>query len=392
MKYSLSILLSVLISLQLFSQNKIVKTVVNSVTKKPLEYASVYNSKNFSLSNQEGKFIFNSALDSIKIKMVGFEEFKSKFQDLKNTSDTIFITPKTYQLEEVVVQNNKKLLYKVYQNIEKNFPHFVYKENFFLRCLIKKNGEILKFEDLFGRMERNSLFNSQKIKKLDFDLELLNLRKAGLQGKSIQIEDFDFHDFKGLMFWFSTVFINPENFELSSEKINGTNYIKIRFTPFEEFKNKNRGYYVIDKKDFSIIEYYSETNPSFSQEIKFEEKYGFKWRTTKSELLIKFNKNENIGYSYISSANLKQEAEVYNRKQEKNNYVTNYDYFNIDSFTKESIKSNTSINKDLFKINYPYDKEFWAHQNQLLLTKEMGLFLEKISKKDNEFQTISSIK
>lgn len=392
MKFSLSFLLSIVISFNLFSQNKIIKTVVNSVTKEPLEYATIYNNKDFSLSNQEGKFIFNSVLDSIKIKMVGFDEFKSRFQDLKNSSDTIVLNPKTYQLEEIIVQNNKKILYKVYQNIEKNYAHFPYKENFFLRCLQKKNDEILKFEDMYGRMQRNSLFTSQSIKKIDFDLELLNLRKVGLQGKSKEIEDHKFHDFKGLMLWFSTVFINPEDFEFSSEKINETNYIKISFIPLEKFRNKNRGYYIIDKKDFSIKEYYSETNPLFSQEIKFEEKLGFKWRTTKSELLIKFNKNENIGFSYISSANLKQQTEVFNRKQERNNYITNYDFFNIDSFIKESIKSNTSINKDLFEINYPYSSDFWTNQNQLLLTKEMKVFLEKLNEKDNEFVTISNIK
>ena len=51
-----------------------------------------------------------------------------------------------------------------------------------------------------------------------------------------------------------------------------------------------------------------------------------------------------------------------------------------------------SSTKVLFKINYPYNANYWSAQNQLLLTDEKVGLIEKIQDPKNEFEIRSNMK
>ncbi|MFH7000389.1 hypothetical protein ACHRVZ_20930 [Flavobacterium sp. FlaQc-57] len=55
------------------------------------------------------------------------------------------------------------------------------------------------------------------------------------------------------------------------------------------------------------------------------------------------------------------------------------------SFIADKAKSNLSMDKDIFKVKYPYSEQFWKNQNQLPLTNDLNNFLKKVSEnKDNK--------
>ena len=63
----------------------------------------------------------------------------------------------------------------------------------------------------------------------------------------------------------------------------------------------------------------------------------------------------------------------------------------FDNFGNFEVKSNINEQKDMFKLNYPYDENFWNSQNQLLLTDEMTAFIEKMGKENKEFKVRGNI-
>mgnify|MGYP001274447408 CR=1 FL=1 len=210
---------------------------------------------------------------------------------------------------------NKNLIFKTYNKIQENYPHFTHSDKFFLRCILKRNNSIIKIEDLSGKIKRNSIFASREIPKLNFEFQLLNQRKLGLLHNDKKIEDFKLHNLEDLFMWFSTVFINPNHFEFYEEKLADSSYTKVSFNPLKKFQNKAIGYYIINNKDNSIKEYYSKTNPSFVEEISFEKKQGFKWRTVDTELSIKYDKYTKNDKYFISNAKLNHKTDLYNRKK-----------------------------------------------------------------------------
>jgi hypothetical protein len=373
------------------SQNKITKILVDNLTKNPLNSATINNEKDYTISNTEGYFMFISELDSIKIRMLGYEKIKTTFKKLMNSSDTIYLKQKTYKLQEVLILNNETLLSKVYKKLEKNYPFHTYSEKFFLRCMLKKNDKIIKLEDLYGKLQRNSMFKTRNIKDFNFDVELLNLRKNGLLDKSKKVADFEFLSFEDLLKWFSTIFKNHKQYQFNIEKTNDSNFVKLAFNPRKEFVDNSAGYYIINLKDYSIKEFFSQSNPEFPKKnIPFTKKRNTKWRTIHSDIHIYFDRNKETELYYISNVDIKQNTELFEGEM-KNNFTTEYNFITTKSFIDNDIKSNVSMKKDVFKLKHKYSKDFWKNQNQLVLTKEMQQFLDNLGEKENQFLIFSNM-
>lgn len=389
MKY-LSILFF-LMSLFVFSQNQTNGIIIDKSTKKPISKVAIYNNDDSTITNDDGYFIFNSNSDSIIISKLGYEELKSNFKELKNI-DTIFLSYKeTFLLDEATIVSYPKLLNTVYQNIEKNYPHTSFIDVFFLRTILKRNKEIYRFEDIQGKIKRNTLFLSSDIKTVDFDFQILNQRKAGLALKPKMTEEIEFHKLIDLFKFFSSTFINLKGFSFSYENID-ENYIKASFRPLPNFNNLNLGYYIIDKRDNSIKEYFIEVNPEFYEGVEFTKRNGINYRTTKNELFVRFTKNTKIGKYCISDATLKQKLEVFGKSNKKTEYDIEYQLVNVENFNNETFTSNIKNSKRLFEINYNYNELFWENQNQLLLTDELESFINSSQADTKQFKVISNIK
>lgn len=391
MKAKIKILIIFLlnISFLVFSQENYTRNIIIDIdTYKPISNVNIFNRINNTISNDDGKFIFYSNIDTIQISHIGYEKINTNFKELKK-KDTIFLKQQNIILNEVEVVNKEPFIKQVYGKVNDNFPFYEYSENAFLRCIVKKNDEIIKFQDILMNIGRNSIFTNPKIKNIDYSIKILNLRKAGIIPKSKKEEDFELLSFSNLLKWYSAIFTNPKNYHYFEEKLKDSNYVKINFTKMESFKSSNsiEGYYVINKKDLSFQSVYYNTVFDDISKIEYNEKKGVKWRTIANELIVNFKKNKNK--YYISDGKLKNTVEVINNNK-KTIYEATYQILITQSFISKTIEPNFSSNKDIFKAEFNFDENFWKNQNQLLLNDELIKFINRLDQLKIDYDIYSN--
>ena len=163
---------------------------------------------------------------------------------------------------------------------------------------------------------------------------------------------------------------------------------KIAYFPKKNNFYDGEGYFVINTEDYSITERFHKINEEIIDKIPFTKKLWTKYRTSYYSLKEKCEKNIK-GKNFIASVSLQQQVEVYN-KSDKNNYDIEYQIIITLPFSDIStFKANVSSKKELFKLNFPYNKNFWEKQNQLPLTEEIQFFLDK-AHNQKEYRIISN--
>ena len=222
----------------LFSQNRLNGIILDYDTKKPIEYVDIYNNENFTSTNSEGKFLFISKNDSINIRLIGYESLKTAFNQIKN--DTIFLKSKFNELDEIIV-SNKNFLSKIKANITQNYPFEPYTETFFLRCYIKKNGELLKIQDINGIVKRKTLFATKEkpMPKKNYEVNVLNVRKAGVYEEDIYFKMFNF---KVILNELATVGVDKNLFYFNEQTSKNNDFTKYYFSPNSKNKANLKGY------------------------------------------------------------------------------------------------------------------------------------------------------
>lgn len=85
--------------------------VADSLTKEPLAFATVVlDEKEMLYSNEKGVLTLKNNFENITISYLGYDDFTSKKQHLK---DTIFLSPKPFELQEVTITNHNVPLQKI---------------------------------------------------------------------------------------------------------------------------------------------------------------------------------------------------------------------------------------------------------------------------------------
>lgn len=152
-KMKIKILLSiVLISQTIGAQNKGI--ILDTDTYKPIPYVNVFSTYSNEVfgttSNTSGKFNVNFPFESLTFSHINYEKSEILRQDLK---DTIFLTPKTNLIGEIVISNKqpqwiKNILErfrtqrkKIYRTTEKIFSY-----QYDTRTLNDSNGYAFKSE------------------------------------------------------------------------------------------------------------------------------------------------------------------------------------------------------------------------------------------------------
>jgi len=90
----------------IFSQSNSEIIVIDSLTRQPIPYVSITFTarKNGTYSNSAG--IFSKPIDNaIYLSCVGYH---SKYASISSTTDTILLTPKLYEIPEIVISKNRK--------------------------------------------------------------------------------------------------------------------------------------------------------------------------------------------------------------------------------------------------------------------------------------------
>ncbi|WP_299326396.1 hypothetical protein [uncultured Maribacter sp.] len=371
------------------SQNNTSALVVDSADNSPLEFVGVYNSKDHTMTNADGRFQFSSSLDSIIVYSVGYDKLTTTSQKIK---DTIYLNKSVLELNEVTVTNEKTLWQKVGDSVRSNYPTYPYKEKFLLRGVLRYNGEITRIQDIQGKLERRTLLYTKEIDpdKKDFKVELTNMRKVGLVKDEKKVY-FIFETFYQLFMNFTPINATGDAFDLTESTFENGNKINLSFHTKPEFDNeKVVGYYIINNEDHAIerilIEIDFKNNP-------YKEDGETRFRTVSVEKEIYLSKSSENNKYHIASAKYDVKVEL---TDEQNSYTSFYDVSFIlttsDNEGDFDIKKNVSSSKDLFKIKYPYDQSYWNSQNQLLLTDEMLEFIEKVQDPNSEFKVKSNIK
>ena len=369
-----------------FSQNTLSKYLVDKETKAPLKSATIHNANDYTVTNDDGHFVFYSTNDSVTIKMLGYETLKTTFKALSRTKDTLYLTPKPFQLDEVTL-SNKNILQEAYNHATTNYPMEPFVEDFFLRCILKRNGELVKIEDLSGRIKRDKLLGAKK----NFTFQLLNMRKFGIEKKGVRADDFDIPSLNDVFQWWSNIlFLNQENYHFSRPKTIDEQHQKIEYTPKnEDDYQKSIGYFIINTDDYAIKERIYKTNPKTIHKIPYTKKPFIKYRTIDYYCKDKLEKDAKKGKYFIANAivNVKVEGYV---GEERIVYDVSFELIVTHPFSDlNTFKANVNGKKELFKLEVPYNKEFWETQNQLPLTNEMRDFINK-PHNTKEYRVISN--
>ena len=357
-----------------FSQNNISKYLVDKDTKVPLRSATIHNASNYTITNDDGLFVFYSANDSITIKMLGYETLRTTFKALSRTKDTLYLTPKPFQLDELTL-SNKNIIQEAYNHASINYPMEPFVEDFFLRCILKRNGELVKIEDFSGRIKRDKLFAAEK----NYAFQLFNMRKFGIEKKGLRTDDFELPSLNGIFDWYSNYFfLDPKEYRFSYLKVIDETHHQVSHTSKnEEDYKKGIGHFIISTDDYAIKERLYKINPKVIDKIPFTKKLAGKYRAIDYYLREKCEKDSKNNKYFISNGVMTQKVELYTQG-ERIVYDVSFELIVTHPFSDLStFKANVNGKKELFKLEVPYNKEFWEAQNQLPLTNEMRNFINK---------------
>lgn len=369
-----------------FSQNTLSKYLADKETKAPLKSATIHNANDYTVTNDDGHFVFYSTNDSITIKMLGYETLKTTFKALSRTKDTLYLTPKPFQLDEVTL-SNKNILQEAYNHATINYPMEPFVEDFFLRCVLKRNGELVKIEDFSGRIKRDKLLGAKK----NFTFQLLNMRKFGIEKKGVRADDFNIPSLNDVFQWWSNIlFLDSKEYRFSFLKVIDETHHQVSHTSKnEEDYKKGIGHFIINTDDYAIKERIYKTNPKTIHKIPYTKKPFIKYRTIDYYCKDKLEKDAKKGKYFIANAivNIKVEGYV---GEERIVYDVSFELIVTHPFSDlNTFKANVNGKKELFKLEVPYNKEFWETQNQLPLTNEMRDFINK-PHNPKEYRVISN--
>ncbi len=351
---------------------------------KPISYATIRSKNNYLISNKNGEFNIKNLTDTIKIQRLGYYDKKVNLNLLK--SDTIFMKPFIFQLEEVVVEKNR--FKKMVGTISTHYALEPHQEHFFLRALLKKNGKYYKIIDFEGVLEKKSLFrisSRPKIKK-NYIVEIKNMRKVGIENKNI---DFEMFSFNTLLDRISSVYLSPKKYNFSTEINENNNFSKLKAVPKDTNKIKTRGYYLINNLDNSFNEVYV---CDVNNDVPYAEKRNVKYRTIKYELKSNFKKSDITNKYQLSKAILNSKVETL-YKDIKDVFEIKYIYYSY-PVKNIKVKKNINLKKDIFYLNKKYNSEFWRNNENLKLTEEMQKFVNKVnsSKGSSDFKTKTNMR
>ncbi|MCM5662255.1 peptidase associated/transthyretin-like domain-containing protein [Galbibacter mesophilus] len=382
-------LLLLFISLSVTAQNQLGGVILDSASKRPLEFVDVYNRYDYTITNADGSFLFLSEGDSVILKKLGYKELRTTFEKLQNKKH-IFLSEASIALDEVVVTNESSIFDKINKAIPSNYPFRPFEERFMLRAVLKKNDSILKIEDLSGKVKRQQLLATKEFPfpKKNFEIELLNMRKAGLEEEDVE---FKLNDFNEIFRWFNMLFVSRKYVDTNIKAIN-ENTVKIDFATkdsvFKADGDRIEGYWMINTTNHAILEGMISSNRT---RIEYNKSGPYRYWTPFFAVNTIFSQHENGRY-FIKNSRVDFKTEVVNSKTEKKDFYTcSYILTSQDNFNYLNTNSNVSEKRDIFKLKYPYNPDFWEKQNQLLFTEEMLEFLATVKDENNEYRAVSNL-
>lgn len=382
MKY----LIILLFSTTLNAQELYKKILWNKTDNIPVEFATIKSNEQYSLSNSEGYFEILKNQDVI-IQCLGYNNLELQYKDLIS-KDTIYLQPKIFEMEEVVVVA-EDVYKKMVKTVLSEYALEPHTEKFYLRVVVKRNEELYKIIDFSGYIEKQTLFgtNEKPYPKNNYKVQINNVRKVGKENRTI---DYALYNFNELFSEIAAIVLKPDIYKLNYEVSDDNSISKIVANPKEPEINFTNGIYLLNEDNtFGNVEIISRSNS-----IPFSNLGKHKHRTTYYYKNTFFERNRLNNKMQLNKSIIKATTEVITKDSEKQVFEATYFYY-ANPVENIIVKNNVSLKKDMFEIKMDYNEEYWKNNDNILpLTKEMQEFINKINseEKTKEFRTVNNIK
>ena len=374
-----------------FSQSKELVILDNS-SKKPIDLVQIFypSLEIGSISNADGKVKIPLLENEIIVSHINYIEKKFSFEFFKQR-DTLFLIPKTNQLDEVVIYNLdlkqkfKEILENSYlkkYSTKKIIHNCTYKETFSVNDSLSR-----LFQAQLDWFSKNSLFKSNiaidkqniiNLQSVDYS-KIIELDNSLASSKAAYIENKLFFQFTHLNLLLELLINLTDDYEIKSiQKNENTNTIFFNATlrqNGEVIYNHKNSLIVFDKdyKAIKQLKFNMVYDTDFEDDISKIYNIPYKKKTESHITELSFNKLKNGKYSisyYISK--LKGIIKTEN---------------NTDKITSEQslFVTQSRLGKKLSKGNIDFDKPFYKNipnslknkNIKILLTENEKEFLEK---------------
>ena len=121
--------------------------IIDKDSRNPIMFANIFltGTSIGTVANADGEFLLkvpNERLNGeVSITHIGYKNFKSAVEKMRNTENTVVLEPELISLKEIIIQNENPvdLLKKAIQNIPKNYRNTPSMVTGFYRETIKQN-------------------------------------------------------------------------------------------------------------------------------------------------------------------------------------------------------------------------------------------------------------
>lgn len=368
-----------------FSQSKISRVLWNKADNTPIEQATIAYGKNYSISNEDGIFEVEETSNKITIQSLIYEKLNVDFDFLKK-NDTIYMQPITYELNEVLLTNDG-LYTKMLKKVLTDYALEPHKEKFFLRAVVRKNGEFYKIVDFSGLVEKKMLFGTKAkpMPKKNYTVQINNIRKVGIENREI---DFEMFDFKTFFNYTVRLAFDKNGFDITYETSQNKDLTKIILEPNKKDKIFFKGHYVLGDDNT-----FREANITYiNNGTKFEKARKSRYKTTFLNWRPSFERNTKTNKLQLSKAKIIGKTEAFTNGV-KDIFDVTYTYAAKPIDNSIELKNTINIKRDIFDLKGKYNADYWKNHEILPLTDEMQTFINKVNStgKNSNFRTKSNI-
>ncbi|MCF6131373.1 carboxypeptidase-like regulatory domain-containing protein [Flavobacterium wongokense] len=377
----ISLLLLILIYNFSFSQSKTISGIIKDITSlQPVESVSIgiSNSNLGTISNEDGKFRITLPANSNKIEfshlLYNFETYAVKQND---TEVEIFLTPKSFKLDEVVINHKPgKELLTAAIDASKNKLEKSIVLNTYYREFVNVDNKYTSFSDglVDFYVKRKSGASDVEVKQSRvFDLKDENASEREQAIQMVNLNDIrdavtNAYNFKGL-----SKILKDDSYNYGVEtktEENGNGIEVVTFQPKDGIEEEQlyEGSVTYDAKTKLILDIDMRFSPAYK---KFNTVHNLLIAKAKFNDFVRKSKFKLDGDKYVMVYNqIKINIYIKFGKMINNTFESTYDMTVLDykEGEFELFKSRKYRERSLFDNGNKYTEEFWKKYNVVLLS------------------------
>ncbi len=369
---------------------KIEGIVKDAETLLPISYVNIYteaelkNNSTGSISNENGEFVVDESKSKTTFSHINYDTYTVETNEALKE---VFLIPKNYVLDEIVVSNEKSSAYlkRIIEFSKKRLDKNILLKAY-AREIVKVNNEYTKYSDALldyyvkkdnGKStvimgQHRALHNS----KLDNEEEgSINSINSTLDVKDYVKSSYNFDLIEKLL--------KDKNYEFErriKKEADGSEYEYVSVVPDEQ-SNKFllKGYVIIDPATKSILEY-----KLYSSESHFKNSKLISVIIAKVKInnILIWSKFKNINDQYILNYNKKQ-GSMYVKMGKKVDHT--FDFSNdlfVYEFKKDvQIPEKGYDKKSIFEAGTDFTENFWTKYNVFPLSESDQKFINSVQPK-----------